>query len=139
MYKALRPTLAVSQGDLWMMSTPYGKRGFFYEAWAHGKGWEKHSVTALDCARIDRAFLEDERNERGDLVRAGVSLRVCRFRGGVFDRDVVERALDENVMAIEVPERRLGSFIQSTKRTRKDHGGRPVGVVVVDLLRAAAG
>jgi hypothetical protein len=29
MYKSLRPTLAVGNGDLWLMSTPYGKRGFF--------------------------------------------------------------------------------------------------------------
>ena len=27
MYKALRPMLAVGQGDLWLMSTPCGKRG----------------------------------------------------------------------------------------------------------------
>src|ERR1700731_729418 len=31
MYKALRPMLAVSRGELWLMSTPYGGRGFFYE------------------------------------------------------------------------------------------------------------
>ena len=36
MYKALRPMLAVGDGDFWLMSTPCGKRGFFYEAWAHG-------------------------------------------------------------------------------------------------------
>ena len=31
MYKALRPMLAVGGGDLWLMSTPCGKRGFFYD------------------------------------------------------------------------------------------------------------
>ena len=36
MYKALRPMLAVSDGDLWLMSTPRGQQGFFYEAWEHG-------------------------------------------------------------------------------------------------------
>jgi Terminase-like family. len=29
MYKAVRPMLAVSNGDLWLMSTPAGRRGFF--------------------------------------------------------------------------------------------------------------
>ena len=34
MYNAIRPMLAVSDGDLWLMSTPFGKRGcFFYEEW----------------------------------------------------------------------------------------------------------
>ena len=28
-YKALRPMLAVGNGDLWLMSTPLGRRGFF--------------------------------------------------------------------------------------------------------------
>jgi len=28
-YKALRPMLAVGKGDLWLLSTPFGKRGFF--------------------------------------------------------------------------------------------------------------
>ena len=35
-YNALRPSLAMSDGDLWLMSTPYGKRGFFYDTWEHG-------------------------------------------------------------------------------------------------------
>src|SRR3954468_1959116 len=29
LYYALRPMLAVSRGDLWLMSTPNGRRGFF--------------------------------------------------------------------------------------------------------------
>ena len=36
MYEALRPMLAVGDGDLWMLSTPRGKSGFFYETWEHG-------------------------------------------------------------------------------------------------------
>jgi hypothetical protein len=35
LYKMLRPMLAVGDGDLWLMSTPCGKRGFFYDVWAH--------------------------------------------------------------------------------------------------------
>ncbi|HLJ51227.1 MAG TPA: hypothetical protein VKU01_34700 [Bryobacteraceae bacterium] len=34
MYTALRPMLAVRNGDLWMMRTPFGRRGFFYETWS---------------------------------------------------------------------------------------------------------
>ena len=36
LYMAVRPMLAVSGGRLWLMSTPFGKRGFFYEAWETG-------------------------------------------------------------------------------------------------------
>src|ERR1700733_9557042 len=65
MYKALRPMLAVGQGDLWLMSTPCGKRGFFYDAWQHEAGWEKVQVTATECARIRAEFLEEERGAMG--------------------------------------------------------------------------
>ena len=35
-YMALRPMLAVGDGELWLMSTPAGKRGFFWESWGMG-------------------------------------------------------------------------------------------------------
>src|ERR1700677_2324187 len=34
-YRALRPMLAVGNGDLWLMSTPCGKVGVFSETWEH--------------------------------------------------------------------------------------------------------
>jgi hypothetical protein len=57
--------LTVGNGDLWLMSTPYGKRGFFYEAWAYGDGWERHTAPATECPRILPAFLEEERSAMG--------------------------------------------------------------------------
>src|SRR5215216_2763784 len=36
LYFAVRPMLAVSQGALMMLTTPYGKRGVFYEEWTGG-------------------------------------------------------------------------------------------------------
>ena len=66
LYKALRPMLAVSQGALWLMSTPFGKRGFFYDAWTQGAGdWERIQVTAAECPRIPADFLREERKAMG--------------------------------------------------------------------------
>ena len=78
MYQALRPMLAVSDGDLWMMSTPNGRRGFFYENWAEGGDeWERVAVTAAECPRISASFLEEERQAAGvGLGAAGIFLRV---------------------------------------------------------------
>jgi hypothetical protein len=69
MYKALRPMLAVGDGDLWLMSTPLRKRGFFYSTWEHGgEKWHRIRVTALECPRISREFLEEERRaQKGDF------------------------------------------------------------------------
>ncbi len=58
---AARPMLAVSRGKLIALSTPFGRRGWFYEAWQGGEGWQRFKVTADDCPRISREFLESER------------------------------------------------------------------------------
>ena len=95
LYMAIRPMLAVSRGTLWLMSTPFGKRGFFYEAWARGgPEWERIQVTAEECPRIPREFLEEERAAMGD--RWSRQEYLCEFEdsvSGVFDRALVERAI----------------------------------------------
>ena len=56
--------LAVSRGKLWLLSTPHGKRGFFYEMWkAGGRGWMRIRVPATECPRISQRFLAEERPE----------------------------------------------------------------------------
>jgi hypothetical protein len=61
LYYAVRPMLAVSGGRLMMLTTPYGKRGVFFEEWTSGEGWERYEVRAEDCPRIPAEFLEEER------------------------------------------------------------------------------
>jgi hypothetical protein len=97
LHKALRPMLAVGRGDLWLMSTPNGRRGFFYETWAHGgEDWKRVSVAATECPRIPKDFLEEERSQMGTLWFRQEYL--CEFVDNgteVFGRDLVERALDD--------------------------------------------
>jgi hypothetical protein len=71
LYKTIRPgpegTPTVSSGALWLMSTPFGSRGFFWEAWQRGgPEWERVRVPAYECPRIQRAFLEEERATMGE-------------------------------------------------------------------------
>jgi hypothetical protein len=61
LYYAIRPMLAVSGGRLMMLTTPYGKRGVFFEEWTGGEGWERYEVRAEECERIPKTFLEEER------------------------------------------------------------------------------
>jgi hypothetical protein len=61
LYLALRPMLAISQGQHILMSTPWGKRGHFYEAWENGGNlWERIKITAAECSRISPDFLREE-------------------------------------------------------------------------------
>src|SRR2546430_2423695 len=66
LYKAVRPFLAVGGGDLWLMSTPFGKRGFFHEEWSREGRWAKFTVKATDCPRIRSDFLEEEKAAMGE-------------------------------------------------------------------------
>jgi len=66
LYCAVRPMLAVSGGRLVALSTPFGKRGWFYEAWESQEQWERVRITAEECPRISRAFLEEEKDALGE-------------------------------------------------------------------------
>ena len=98
MYKALRPMLAVKNGDLWLMSTPYGQRGFFWDIWEHGgEAWERTSVRATECPRIAAEFLTEEREALGSLWFEQEYM--CKFvdnGSGWFARDVVTGALSDH-------------------------------------------
>jgi hypothetical protein len=61
LYMAVRPMLATTSGRLILMSTPYGKRGHFFEAWEHEAVWQKVKVTAHQIPRISKEFLAEEK------------------------------------------------------------------------------
>ena len=96
-YKALRPMLAVGNGDLWLLSTPFGKRGFFYENWAGGsEDWVRTAVPATECSRITSRFLEEERRQLGDLwFRQEYLCEFIEEQHQMFGRDMVMAALDD--------------------------------------------
>src|SRR4051812_822961 len=66
LYYALRPMLAVSGGRLLALSTPFGTRGWWYEAWVSRETWERVEVPASRCPRISPAFLDEEKRAIGD-------------------------------------------------------------------------
>jgi hypothetical protein len=104
MYKALRPMLAVGNGDLWLLSTPAGKQGFFYSTWAHGdERWLKVAAPGTANPRIDPEFPEEERSAMGTAWFRQEYL--CEFvdsGAAMLDRDVVEGALREDVLPLEL-------------------------------------
>jgi hypothetical protein len=66
LYRAVRPMLAVSRGRLLALSTPFGKRGWFHDAWQGAGDWERVKVTAEQCPRIPADFLAEERRALGE-------------------------------------------------------------------------
>jgi hypothetical protein len=103
-YRAVRPMLATSDGALWMMSTPWGKRGFFHDTWVHGgPDWERILAPATNCPRIKASFLAEERRELGE--RWFRQEYLCEFEDSVstvFARDLVESAITDLVEPLAI-------------------------------------
>jgi hypothetical protein len=98
LYYAVRPMLAVSGGALMMLTTPYGKRGVFYEEWTSGAGWDRYEVPASECPRIPASFLEEERDALPSWVyRQEYECSFEETQDQVFTTEMVERAVTSEV------------------------------------------
>src|SRR5215207_7930012 len=98
LYLSVRPMLAVSGGRLIALSTPFGNRGWFYEAWVGPEGWERYEVPATEVPRISPEFLEEERRVLGEWWFEQEYM--CRFLDAetqAFRREDVDRAFEEEV------------------------------------------
>jgi hypothetical protein len=99
LYQSVRPMLAVSGGQIILLSTPFGKRGFFHHEWTEGGAdWHRTKVTADDCPRISREWLEQERQQIGEWwYMQEYEVAFVESVDSVFAYDDIQRALDADV------------------------------------------
>jgi hypothetical protein len=117
MYHSVRPMLAVSNGDLWLMSTPNGKRGFFWEEWSR----PGISVPATECARIRGEFLAEERMSKGErLFRQEYMCEFTSSNDAVFNEDSIQRALTWDIEPLKI-----APFMPRSRKQKAEdrHGG----------------
>jgi hypothetical protein len=91
--------LAVSNGRVILLSTPFGKRGFFYDVWANGGAdWMRTKITADQCPRIAPEWLEREKEAMPDFwFRQEYLCEFCETLDSVFSYDDIHAAIDPNV------------------------------------------
>jgi hypothetical protein len=98
-YLSTRPMLAISNGRHILMSTPFGKRGHFFEEWENGgKSWVRIEIPAPHCPRISEEFLQEEFKSLGDWWFSQEYL--CQFRDttdSLFKYDQVMESLDDDL------------------------------------------
>lgn len=98
LYYSVRPMLAVSNGRLIALSTPFGTRGWFYEAWHSSEQWKRWEIPASKCPRISKEFLEEEKRALGSYWFE--QEYCCRFLDSntkVFKREDIGAMFDEEV------------------------------------------
>ncbi|MEO7651195.1 MAG: terminase family protein [Bryobacteraceae bacterium] len=94
-YYAMRPTLANSNGDLWLMSTPLGQRGFFWKEWMTGKEWKRIHVPATEWARFSADFLAEERSKGERAFRQEYLCEFLDAENAVFPKDLIDDAWED--------------------------------------------
>jgi hypothetical protein len=97
LFAALRPMLAVSRGQLILISSPNGRQGYFYETWERAEGWERIKITAHQCPRISAEHLERELRELGPMLFGQEYL--CEFVDSdvsAFSSEMLELALADD-------------------------------------------
>jgi hypothetical protein len=98
LYLSVRPMLAVSGGRLVALSTPFGTRGFFYEAWTSSDSWERYEVPATACPRIPSDFLEEERRNLGEFwFEAEYMCRFLDAQSQAFRRSDIDAAFSNDL------------------------------------------
>lgn len=102
LYGAVTPMLAVSGGRKTLLSTPFGKRGFFYNSWTRGKNFRREEVPWTRCPRLTPQFIEGERAEHGDLwVQQEYECKFLDTVSGVFDVTAFADLIDHDMETLQ--------------------------------------
>jgi hypothetical protein len=98
LYASVRPMLAVSGGRLAALSTPFGTRGWWYEAWRSAEPWQRYEVPATDCARIPPDFLAEEKRNLGEWwYRQEYFCDFLDAQSSAFRREDIDRAFAQRI------------------------------------------
>lgn len=99
LYNAVRPMLAVSGGRTILLSTPWGKRGFFHHEWTEGgPDWQRIRITAHDVPRIAPDWLAEERDRMGDWwFRQEFLCEFVETDDQVFGYDLINAAVSDEI------------------------------------------
>ncbi len=118
-YAAVRPMRAAKPVQLIIMSTPKGKAGFFYDEWiSKDPVWLRIKVSADDCPRISKKFLEREKDKLGkDFFEREYYNRFLEIEGSIFDQDMID-----SLFKLREPEEEIAKT-HKTEKALIDPGG----------------
>jgi hypothetical protein len=104
-YYGLLPALIATRGEQVLLSTPRGKRGFFWELWHSDDDWQRIMVRSNEVERIRPEDLEVFRHTMPEqFFRQEFFCEWLDTEGSLFSHDDIEAALaaGEDVAAIEI-------------------------------------
>jgi hypothetical protein len=128
LYTRARPMLDHKNGRLFLLSTPFGKSGFFYREWSD---WEKNdktvwrgiTVTTNECPWMLPSFLAEERQKLGD--RGYRQEYECSFEENIdsyFSLEEIENAYSKDVRPLFTADGELDIPLPSVQNKRGMEG-----------------
>jgi Terminase large subunit, T4likevirus-type, N-terminal len=106
-YHGILPALIATQGEQVLLSTPRGKRGFFYEIWHGAEDWQRMMIRSNEVSRIREEDLEIFRSAMPDeYFRQEFYCEWLDTEGALFSHDDIQAALEsgESIEAIQLEE-----------------------------------
>jgi len=105
LYQAVYPMLATTNGRCVGLTTPRGKRGWFWQEWSGGnETWHRTKITAPDIPRIDPAWLDQTRRRLGEwMYRQEFLCEFVDLEDQFFSSEIVDRAVSADVAPLIFP------------------------------------
>jgi hypothetical protein len=99
LFYSIKPMLAVSKGRIILLSTPRGRRGFFFETWTNGAtDWHRTRITADQCPRISKEWLENEKQTMPSFwYKQELECEFVETIDSVFNFDDIHSAVSNDV------------------------------------------
>ena len=99
LYHAVTPMIGISKGRKIVLSTPFGKRGFFYKEWiTKDNGWKKVQLQATQCPRWSPEALAVELRNKGDrLFRQEFMCDFTAATGQLFQEWALAEAFRDDI------------------------------------------
>jgi hypothetical protein len=120
LYRSVRPMLAVSKGQLVVLSTPFGQRGWFFDEWTGAGAWKRVKITWKEPTSGGHDLAKHKRELRDagyfDVVGA-MCVSGVRVAAAAFFRAVVARPCSAGVFASSSSWRKNTRAITSTMAT----------------------
>lgn len=106
--RAVLPSLLGQAGNIIMVGTPFGKRGYFYDAAISGR-WTEIFAKSYDnpTVKADPLFLEEIKTLTKDEFKQEVEAEFLEETDNFFSRELILSCVEEN-MPEEATERFLG-------------------------------
>lgn len=98
LYGAVDPMLDVEHSKMVLLSTPQGRRGFFYEEWfgKRDSGWKRHRIVWQDCPRLTQKYVDNYMRKHGTILTAQEFSCVFHpLQGCMFDVTLLDDLIED--------------------------------------------